>query len=196
MRKSSRVFTTFGLLVILSMLLTACVAPAAPSGSTAADHCSRAAATGELPVLDFYFVAFQYKDEDLAQVEAAANEILSKEISATVKFHPMTFTDAPTKGSLVLNSGEPCDLMVFSGFNPFAPAVTTGGLLPLDDLLPKYAPDRACQLPGRILERGEAGRQDLRHHELPGWRHLQGSFLGTPRPDGQIWFRLAGSHDP
>ena len=148
MRKSSRVFTTFGLLVILSMLLTACVAPAAPSGSTGAEPASaEAAATGELPVLDFYFVAFQYKDEDLAQVEAAANEILSKEISATVKFHPMTFTDAPTKGSLVLNSGEPCDLMVFSGFNPFAPAVTTGGLLPLDDLLPKYAPTVLASFP-------------------------------------------------
>lgn len=98
------------------------------------------AAAQDVPTLDYYFVAFAYKPEDMAEVEAAANAILVPEIGAQVKFHPLTFTDAPTKGQLILNSGDPCDVMSLSQFNPFTTAVATGGLADITDLLPEYAP--------------------------------------------------------
>ena len=94
----------------------------------------------DVPTLDYYFVAFAYKPDDLTAVENAANAILAKQTGAKVKFHPLTFTDAPTKGSLILNSGDPCDVMSFSQFNQFSPAVATGGLLDISELASKNAP--------------------------------------------------------
>lgn len=94
----------------------------------------------DVPTLDYYFVAFAAKPDDMAAVENAANAIVVKQIGAKVKFHTLTFTDAPTKGSLILNSGDPCDVMSFSQFNPFPRAVTTGGLAEIGDLLKQYAP--------------------------------------------------------
>jgi putative aldouronate transport system substrate-binding protein len=94
----------------------------------------------DVPTLDYYFVAFTYKPEEMQAVQDAANAILVKNIGAKVQFHPMNFTEAPTKGHLVLQSGDPCDLMSFSQFNTFSPAVASGGLMPIDDLLKQYAP--------------------------------------------------------
>lgn len=97
-------------------------------------------AAQDVPTLDYYFVAFAYKPEDMAAVENAANDILVKEIGAKIKFHPLSFTDAPTKGTLLLNSGDQCDLISMSQFIPFTNAVATGGLMDIGDLLQQYAP--------------------------------------------------------
>lgn len=154
MSKFATISRIVSLIAVVSMLLAACqpaatVVPAEPTSASAADTTeptkaaeptATSAPAAELPTLDYYFVAFQYKDEDMALVEAAANEILAKEIGAKVKFHPMTFTDAPTKGTLLLNSGEACDLISFGGFIKIEPAIATGGIIPLEELLPQYAP--------------------------------------------------------
>ncbi len=162
MSKASVLFKIMGVLVILSMFLVACqpaatatVAPTQPASPTTANEPTKAPAptnppaptaapaatvAAELPTLDYYFVAGQYKDEDMAAVEFAANAILGPKIGAHIKFHPMTFTDAPTKGTLLINSGDPCDLISFGGFIPIQPAIAAGGIIPLEDLLPKYAP--------------------------------------------------------
>jgi putative aldouronate transport system substrate-binding protein len=97
-------------------------------------------AAQDVPTLDYYFVAFAFRPEDLAEVEAAANAILEAEIGARVRFRTLTFTDAPTRGQLILNSGDDCDVMSFSGFNPFPNAVATGGLADITDLVPEHAP--------------------------------------------------------
>jgi putative aldouronate transport system substrate-binding protein len=114
------------------LLLAALVLPGILPGLSAAAQ--------DVPTLDYYFVAFAYKPDDMDEVQNAVNDILVPEIGAKVKFHPLTFTDAPTKGTLILNSGDPCDLMSFSQFIPFAPAVATGALADIGDLLPQYAP--------------------------------------------------------
>ncbi len=101
----------------------------------------------DVPTLDYYFVAFAYKPEELTAVEDAANAILVPEIGAKIKLHPLSFTDAPTKGTLILNSGDQCDLMSFSQFIPFAPAVATGGLMDIGDLLQQYAPTVMSNFP-------------------------------------------------
>lgn len=106
-----------------------------------------AAMAQDVPTLDYYFVAFSYKPDDLQAVEDAANAILVPEIGAKVKLHPLSFTEAPTKGTLILNSGDQCDLMSFSQFIPFAPAVATGGLMDIGDLLQQYAPTVLSNFP-------------------------------------------------
>jgi len=94
----------------------------------------------DVPTLDYYFGAFQYKPDGLTAVENAANDILVKEIGAKVKLHPLGLADLTTKGPLILNSGQACDLMSFSQFNPFAPAIAGGGLADITGLIKQYAP--------------------------------------------------------
>jgi putative aldouronate transport system substrate-binding protein len=134
-------FKIIGLLVVLSMVLAACQSGETPAPEAAQPAAATNAPAAELPTLDYYFVvAGRYEDAEMAAVEAAANEILSKEIGANIKFHTMTCADATTKVTLVINSGEACDLISFGGFAPIQPAITAGGLIPLEDLLPEYAP--------------------------------------------------------
>lgn len=102
-----------------------------------------AAQAAEVPVLDYHFAASSVANalKDQAEVEDAINAILVPKIGARIRLHPYGFTEAAQKITLMLQSGEPCDLVSVSGFVPYIPAVNTGGLLPLDDLLPKYAPN-------------------------------------------------------
>jgi putative aldouronate transport system substrate-binding protein len=140
-----------GLLVVLSMFLAACgsptaapatAAPATSAPATAAPATAAPAtvAPAELPTLDIYFVGYTFKDEDMAAVTAAANEILAKDIGAKIALHQLGFTDGSTKVNLMMNSGENCDLVVFGNFVAIQPAISAGGIIPLEDLLPKYAP--------------------------------------------------------
>jgi len=144
MSKNSVRFIIMGLLIALSMFLVACQ-PADTSAPAEAEPAEvsepqEPVTVAELPTLDYYFVVFQFKDEDMAKVEAAANAILAENVGAQIKFHPLTFTDASTKANLLINSAEPCDLISFGGFVPIQPAITAGGIIPLEDLLPEYAP--------------------------------------------------------
>lgn len=129
-------YVTICLATILS-LLSACTAVAPTAGTGAGDG---ATSSAEVPSLDYYYVAFAAQPEDLQEVEDAANAILVDKIGASLKLHPLTFADITTKAPLILQSGEKCDLMAMSGFNPYNNGVATGGLLALDELLPQYAP--------------------------------------------------------
>ena len=122
---------------------TAAAVAAATEAPTAAQPTSAPAASGDVPTLDYHFAASgsanALKDQEL--VEAAINAILVPKIGAKIKLHPYGFTEASQKVQLILQGGEPCDLISVSGFVPYLPAVATGGLMPLDELLPKYAPN-------------------------------------------------------
>jgi putative aldouronate transport system substrate-binding protein len=113
----------------------------------------------DIPTLIYYFVAFSFKPEDMAEVQNAVNEILIPEIGAQIELRPLTFTDAPTKGQLILNSGDDCDVMSFSQFNPFNNAVATGGLAPIGDLLNEFAPTTVANLPADAFNAVTSGGQ-------------------------------------
>ncbi|MEP7189268.1 MAG: hypothetical protein ABI901_08780, partial [Roseiflexaceae bacterium] len=118
-------------------------AAAAPTAAPAAPPTAAPAAAANLPVLEYHFAASGAPNalKDLDEVEAAINALLAPKIGATLKLHPYSFTEAAQKINLVLQSGDPCDLVSVSGFVPFVPAVNTGGLAALDELLPKDAPN-------------------------------------------------------
>ncbi|MEO5887437.1 MAG: ABC transporter substrate-binding protein [Anaerolineales bacterium] len=154
-----RLFNVLTLLVIASMLLMACGAPAIPAATEApalteapaVTEAPTVAVAQDLPTLDFYYIMLSYDPDDLAAVENAANEILVKQIGAKVKLHPLSFTDAQTKVSLILNSGDACDVMSLGSFIPFPTAVATGGLMDIGDLLTTHAPTLMSQTPPENL---------------------------------------------
>ncbi len=144
------------LIAVLAFVLSACggapatpaqrstIAPGTqPTAAAAAQVTATPAASGEVPVLEYHFAASQNANalKDQAMVEEAINAILVPKIGAKLKLHPYGFTEAAQKIQLILQGGEPCDLISVSGFVPYIPAVATGGLAPLDDLLPQYAPN-------------------------------------------------------
>ena len=89
------------------------------------------------------------KAADIGLVNDAASQMLqAKGISAKLKLVPYTWTEFNEKVPLMLASGEPCDL-VFSAWwttNNIYKISAEGQVLPLDDLLPKYAPETWASL--------------------------------------------------
>jgi len=100
----------------------------------------KSAASADIPVLKYYYVCDIALPEDLKEVQDAANEILVKKIGAKIELHPLSFHEVTTKIPLILASGEDADIVSLSNFCPYITAFQTGGLLALDDLLPKVTP--------------------------------------------------------
>ena len=139
--KTNFKFSLVGLLSA-ALVLGACAAPS-PAARPAA-NAPAAPAAADVPTLNYHFVAM--KSQDAALVEEAVNKILVPKIGAKLKFNMYGFSDASQKMMLMLQSGEGCDLIAVSGFVPYIPAVGTGGLMALDDLLPKNAPNLWARL--------------------------------------------------
>ncbi len=114
-------------------------APAAPKPTDAPKSTDVPKPAANVPELAYHFVVF--KGTDSQAVEDEVNKILAPKIGAKLKFKTYGFSDAAQKTTLMLQSGEACDLISVGSFVPYLPAVATGGLRPLDDLLPKYAPN-------------------------------------------------------
>ncbi len=89
--------------------------------------------------LQFYMVGDAPKDLDV--VSQKINELAKKDINATVKFNFTTWTDFDQKYNLLLSSGEPVDLIYTATWLNYFKLANAGAFLPLDDLLPKYAPE-------------------------------------------------------
>src|SRR5687767_9879585 len=97
--------------------------------------------------LDYYYVGWPVTDLQL--VEDAVNAIAQPEINATVHLHPIDFSSYAERMRVMISSGEQCDLMLLDrgNWNNYATAVANGALLPLDDLLPQYAPNLWEEIP-------------------------------------------------
>ncbi len=171
---------------VLLLLLAACSAPAAPgaqqpSASTAASSSAAPAGSvaaqapsGDVPTLDYYYVATSARSEDLQQVEDAMNAMLVPKIGAKIKLRPLSFAEITTKAPLILQSGEKCDLMAMSGFNPYNNGVATGGLLALDELLPQHAPKTWASHPAEIWNAARINGKIYGSVNDTGW----GGFAG------------------
>lgn len=131
--------------------------------ATQASAAASTAQAGNVPELNYYFAASSSANalKDQALIEDAINTILVPKIGARLKLRPYGFTEAGQKIALMLQGGEPCDLVSVSGFVPYIPAVSTGGLKALDDLLPQYAPNL--------------------------WKRLKPEWWNAARVDGKIY---------
>lgn len=135
------------ILLVTGMLLTGCGEKtvnqdSGTSGTSAAT--ATAAATEEQalePVdLKYYFVgSYPLKDQD--EVYAECNKIIKQKINANVEFIGVNWGDYDQKMQTLFAAGDPFDLCFTSSWmNKYTLNVAKGALLPLDDLLDKYAP--------------------------------------------------------
>jgi len=83
---------------------------------------------------------FGEPDLDAQVVIDAINVKLREDLNCAVKFNWIPWTDFQTKYSLLLASGEPIDIAYTANWTPFVEHAQKGAFMPLDDLLPVYAP--------------------------------------------------------
>ncbi len=132
-------------LVALSVtigLLAGCAAPVAPSPAAQPPQPSEAGqTTTELPpvTITYTYGGTVFKDADA--VSEALSEIAQKKINATIKLKPVDWGAFDEKMRLAFAAGEECDIVFTAPWiNNFIQNVANGNVIPLDDLLTKYAP--------------------------------------------------------
>lgn len=154
---SRRRFLTLAGTGITAAILASC-APAQPTPTTAPAQPeateppkeSAPAATAEpttAPVaadatveVNYYFLAWGPMN-DVGLVQDEMSKITQDKIGATVKLVPMDWSAFNEKLKLALAAGENIDLMYTCNWaNDFYANVRNGVLIPLDELLPQYAP--------------------------------------------------------
>jgi ABC-type sugar transport system, periplasmic component len=79
--------------------------------------------------------------KDLQLVQDKINEMAKKDLNCTVKFNFTTWTDFMTKYNLLLQTGQPVDLIYTASWMDYTKLAKKGVFKPLDTLLPKYAPE-------------------------------------------------------
>lgn len=97
--------------------------------------------------LKWYFIG-SWPQPDQDKVFAKLNEITKEKLNATVEYIPLSWGEYSDKMKLIIASGEDYD-MSFSTFwaNNYVTNSVKGNFLPLNDLLPKYAPNYYAMIP-------------------------------------------------
>lgn len=148
MNKKTTLWSLATLLVLVSMLLSACGTPAATqspvpdNGPTQAGSAPTEAPASEPPVqIDFAFLSFNKIPEAdaLASVEEAINTITVPKINATVKLHPYGIPDYFQQVTLTLQSGEGLD--VYSSLGDLPQRVANNEFVDISSMIDQDAPE-------------------------------------------------------
>ncbi|MGI6536943.1 MAG: ABC transporter substrate-binding protein [Caldicoprobacterales bacterium] len=101
--------------------------------------------------LIWYIAGDAAKDEEMVMEEL--NKYIKEKINATVDIRWISFGDYQQRMSIIVGAGEEFDLcfVATTYFNPVVNA-QNGAFLPLDDLLPKYAPNLLKEVPEWVIE--------------------------------------------
>lgn len=120
------------------------------TATLAATTTTRAQETLEPVELSYYYIGWPVTD--LQAVNDAVNAITREEINATIRLNLIDWGSFTERMRVLIASGEQCDLMLTtrSDWNNYGAAVANGALLPLDDLLPEYAPTVWNDIPADI----------------------------------------------
>jgi len=90
---------------------------------------------------------------DISTIEKKLSNVLTKKINATIKIHAYTLNEYTTKMAGVIAAGSKFDVCYTSpDVNPYLTNVQREAFLPLDKLLPKYAPETWKAIPTQIWE--------------------------------------------
>jgi putative aldouronate transport system substrate-binding protein len=107
--------------------------------------------------LSYHFLAWGAM-EDVNLVAEAMSEITQAEINASVELVPYDWGGFNEKLQLALAAKEPIDMMFTCNWaNSFYDNVKNGTLLPLDDLLPTYAPGYWSSIKQEVWEAARVG---------------------------------------
>lgn len=86
-------------------------------------------------------VNFGNEPKDMPAVLAEMNKIIERDLNATLEIEFLGTADVDNKYNLLLTSGEHIDLMFSAFWLNYGSFAQKGAFQPLDDLLPKYAPN-------------------------------------------------------
>lgn len=95
--------------------------------------------------LVLYMLGDPPKDKEMVLKEL--NKLTKRDLNATVDIKQTTWTDWQTKYNLLLTTGEPIDLITTHTWTDYYKYANQGAYMPLDDLLPKYAPKTWEKMP-------------------------------------------------
>lgn len=149
--RKKRIVTILCAVLILASALAGCggTTPAASSAtpvasvaaSTEASAPAAVADTKEFVTIDFQVMGDAPTNGQIDAVTVKINEYLKAKINANIKFRWTGWTDWQTQYNLLVATGEGLDLVTTaSDWLDMWPNAQKGAWLPLDDLLPKYAP--------------------------------------------------------
>ena len=93
---------------------------------------------------------------DITTVEAEINKYLKDKINATVKMNILDYSTYEPKINMMLAGDEPLDLMFSTNWVAnYKSNAAKGALLPLNDLIDKYAPEAKKMLKDKLLKGSE-----------------------------------------
>ena len=142
-------FKWLTLLLSLSMLL-----PVVACGGTVGDLQEEFEDDGK-PYEIVYYMPYNDSNPpmDISAIEQKLSNVLTKKINATIKIHAYTLNEYTTKMSGIIAAGSSFDVCYTSpDVNPYLTNVQREAFLPLDSLLPKYAPETWKAIPSQIWD--------------------------------------------
>ena len=166
--------------LLIGLLLVACGAPAAAPTSTAAPQAEAPKATEQaqptaLPPVTITFTYGGTVFKDVDAISDALSAIAQKKINATIKLKPIDWGAFDEKMKLAFAAGEECDIVFTAPWiNNYIQNIANGNLVPLDDLLPQYAPGLWKSMPASSW----------------GAARVNGKIYGVPNQ--QIWVKPFG----
>lgn len=123
------------------------------SSSSTANNASDSSDTSKLEPVELHYYYTGSPQKDLKMVEDAMNVILKEKINATVKLNQVDWGNYEQKMNLMNSSGEYYDLAFTAPWmNNYYDNITRQTLIPLDELLEKYAPKTKASIPDKIWE--------------------------------------------
>ena len=94
-----------------------------------------------------------YPPQDLITVQNKLSNVLKKKINSTIKLVAYTYQEYTSKMSGVIAANSPFDVCFTSpDINPYVTNVQREAFLPLDYLLPNYAPQTWSAIPEQIWQ--------------------------------------------
>lgn len=125
--------------------------------------------------LVWYLLGEPHKDTEA--VVAEFNKMLAEELNTTVKLNFTSWADWETKYNLLLSAGERIDMIFASTWANYYKYAAQGAFLPLDDLLPVYAPETWKNVP----------EQDWKEAKVNGKIYAVPSTYPEYTPDGIVY---------
>lgn len=130
------------LLLVISLVLTACVGPAAPAAG------GGEASTGDSSTITVTYTYPNTVFKDVGLVEEALNKLLVPAINTQIKLNPIDWGAFDEKMKLAFAAGEECDIVFTAPWiNNYLLNIANGNFVPLDDLLQQHAPGLWASMP-------------------------------------------------
>lgn len=125
--------------LVLALALQGCSGGGGSSAQPASSDKTPLSDTAKsLKPYEVSIVYFGSPQRDDALVEAKLSEYFTEKFNATVDLQPIAPSEYKQKTELMLNAGEPMDLVFTASWLNFFGNVSKGAFLDLDDLLAKY----------------------------------------------------------